>query len=167
MPFPSRRLAPVIVLRLCRRPDKASVVLRQMLFSQIRIRGLIARDLLPPQFLNQTILMYPVGPLDPPLCLRRTGGYDPNSQLLTHAPELRHRHLTLQLLGGRGFSFVHILPIRVECTRHTVLPNPGLQDIGCRPDGLFFAHTSLRFARGIVDPVHPTAPPTTPLQTIM
>jgi len=44
-------------------------VLRQILLFQILIRGFVAVDLLPPQFLDQPILMHSVHPLHPPFRL--------------------------------------------------------------------------------------------------
>src|ERR1700686_1724088 len=101
--FAGGRLAAVIVLRLRRWLGEASVVLRQIRFLQILVRGFVARDLLPPQLLDQPILMGPVVALHPALRLRRTGGNNSNAQLLTHPPELRNRDLPSQLLGRRGF----------------------------------------------------------------
>src|SRR5260370_30491423 len=69
--FAGGRLPPVIVLRLCRHPSKASVVLRQILFFQILVPALIPRALLPPQLLVHPILMgsvvapHPALPLHP------------------------------------------------------------------------------------------------------
>jgi len=59
MQFAGARLSSVVVLGLRRWQGKASVVLRQILFLQILIRGFVAVDLLPPQFLDQPILMVP------------------------------------------------------------------------------------------------------------
>jgi len=102
--FAGRRLPPVIVLASRRWAGKASVVLRQVLLFQILVRGFVVVDLLPPQFLDQPILMGPVVALHPALGLGRTGGNDPDAQFLTHAPELRNRDLSSQLLAGRSFS---------------------------------------------------------------
>src|SRR6266542_4139228 len=97
---------------------KASVVLRQILLFQILVRGFVAVDLLPPKLLNQTILMYAVDPLHSSLGLRRTSSNDPDPQLLTHAPKLRDWDLSPQPLGGRSFSFVHVLPVGIERAGH-------------------------------------------------
>src|SRR6266542_5885030 len=97
---------------------KASVVLRQILLFQILVRGFVAVDPLPPKLLNQTILMYAVDPLHSSLGLRRTSSNDPDPQLLTHAPELRDWDLSPQPLGGRSFSFVHVLPVGIERAGH-------------------------------------------------
>jgi hypothetical protein len=78
-------------------------VLWQVFFFQILVRSFVAVDLLPPQFLDQPILMRAVVSLDSPFCLGRTGSNNPNAQPLTHAPELRSRNLSPQLLSGRGF----------------------------------------------------------------
>src|SRR5881628_3268820 len=87
--------------------------------------------------------MDPVVALHPSLRLRRTGGNDANPQLLTHAPKLRHRNFSPQLLGLGRLSLVHVLPIGIERARHSILPNPHPQHFHCRPDGLFFAQTGL------------------------
>src|SRR5437870_11700508 len=111
--------------------------------------------------------MDPVVALHPSLRLRRTGGNDANPQLLTHAPKLRHRNFSPQLLGLGRLSLVHVLPIGIERARHSILPNPHPQHFHCRPDGLFFAQTGLRHARGIVYHVHQATPRTTPFPPIM
>src|SRR5258708_4541645 len=88
--FAGRRLPPVIVLCPGRWAGKASVVLRQVLVFQILVRGIVAGDLLPPQFLDQPILMGPVVALYPALGLGRTGGTHPVAHLFPHTPTLRH-----------------------------------------------------------------------------
>jgi transposase InsO family protein len=63
-----------------------TIVFRQILAPQIHVRGFVADDPLPPQFLHQAILMRPMHPLHPPLRLRRTGGDQLHPQLPAHAP---------------------------------------------------------------------------------
>jgi hypothetical protein len=65
-----------------------------------------------------------------------------------------------QLLAGRGFSFVNVLPIGIEGAGHAIFLNPAPQHPGRRPDRFFFAQMSLRGARGIVHHVHQAAPRT-------
>src|SRR6266550_6740746 len=98
MQFAFSQLPPVIVLWLRRRPRKTSVVLRQIFFFQILVRGFVAADPFPPQLLDQPILMDPVVALHSSLRLRRTGGNDSNPQFLTHASELRDRDFSPLLL---------------------------------------------------------------------
>src|SRR5216110_2070118 len=69
--------------------------------------------------------MDPVDALHPSLRLRRTGGNDANPQLLTHAPKLRHRNFSPQLLGLGRLSLVHVLPIGIESAAlHTSQSTP-------------------------------------------
>src|SRR5579864_9259131 len=98
--FAGPRLASVIVLHLGRLPRKTAIVLRQIFLFQVLIGRLVTGDLLPSHFLDQSILMGAVVALYSSLGLRRTGSDDPNAQLLTHTPKLRHRHLAPQLLAG-------------------------------------------------------------------
>src|ERR1700693_722308 len=122
--FAASRLPPVIILWLRRHTGKASVVIRQILRFQIIVGGFVVAHLLPPQFLDQPILMNPMDPFDSALGLWRTSGDDPDAQLLTHAPELRHRHFPTPLLGWRCLSFVHILPVGIERPRDSIFLNP-------------------------------------------
>jgi hypothetical protein len=55
--FAAGRFPAVITLQLRLGTGKASVVFRQLLLSQILVRGFVVVDLLPSQLLNQTILM--------------------------------------------------------------------------------------------------------------
>src|SRR6266446_292445 len=161
------RVASVVILRLGCFPSKAAVVLRQIFLLQVLVGRLVTGDLLAPHFLDQSILMGAVVALHPPLGLRRTGGDDPDAQLLTHAPKLRHCHLPPQLLAGRGFSLVHILPVGIERAWHSVVLNPAPQHAHRRPDGFFFPHAGLGRASGVIHHVHQTAPRTSPLQPVM
>jgi hypothetical protein len=92
---------------------------------------------------------------------------NPNAQPLTHAPELCDRNLSPQLLAGRGFSFVNVLPIGVEGAGHAIFFNPAPQHPGRRPDRLCFAQMSLRLAGGIVHHVHQAASRTPFFQPIV
>src|SRR5215469_4561372 len=122
--FLCRQLPPVIVLRLGRRPRKTPIVPRQILLFQILVGRGVAVDPFSAHFLDQAILMSAVIPLDTPFCLGRTGRNDENVQLLTHAPELRDRNFSPQLLGRCRRTYVHVFPIGVECARHSVFLNP-------------------------------------------
>src|ERR1700687_4197118 len=62
--------------------------------------------------------MRAVLPLDSSLPLRRTGRDHRDPQLRAHAPKLRDRLFSSQLLLHRGRTFVHILPIHVHRLRH-------------------------------------------------
>jgi hypothetical protein len=90
--FAGGRLPSVIILRLGRRPGKASVVLWQILFFQILVGGFIAVDLLPPQLLDEPILMNPVDSLHTSLGVSR---------------QLRHYET---LKDNDSVSFILIIP---------------------------------------------------------
>ena len=53
--------------------------------------------------------------------LRRTGSDDRDTQVLVHAPELRHPSSPALLPGAWLFRRIHILPVRVRRTRHPVV----------------------------------------------
>jgi hypothetical protein len=71
--------------------------------------------------------------LRPPFCLGRIRRDDADPQPSAHAPKLRDRHACSLSVGG---SFIHILPIRVQCARHPMLRDPRLQHPGSSPDRL-------------------------------
>src|SRR5260370_2789787 len=77
--FAGRRLPPVIVLCPGRWAGKASVVLRQVLVFQILVRGIVAGDLLPPQFLYPPTLLVPPAPPYPPLSSSPPPPHSPSS----------------------------------------------------------------------------------------
>src|SRR5258708_3040657 len=125
--FAGRRLPPVIVLCPGRWAGKASVVLRQVLVFQILVRGIVAGDLLPPQFLDQPILMGPVVALYPALGLGRTGATTPNPHFLPHPPKLLTRALSS-----------HLVPPRC-CLRRPIVRPPALAGTPPPPTRNFFS----------------------------
>ena len=126
----------MIVLRLSDRNGKPSVVRRQIFFCQILVGGFVAIDLLPPQFLDQPILMGPVVAFYPALRLGCTGGNDPDAQFLTLRPNCVTGTSPRNCSAGVAFA-CHVLPIGVERTGHAIFLNPGPQHPGGRPDRLF------------------------------
>src|ERR1700687_5670702 len=101
--------------------------------------------------------MRAVLPLDSSLPLRRTGRDHRDPQLRAHAPKLRDRLFSSQLLLHRGRTFVHILPIHVHRLRHAVPLDPGAQRIHHRPDRLLLTQPRPRRAGGVGDQIDQAA----------
>src|SRR5450755_918621 len=152
------RRATMIVLALGRRSREPAIVLRQIFPLQVHVRRLVTTDFFSPQFFHQTILMRAVLPLHSSLGLRRTGRDHLDPQLRAHAPKLRDRLLSPQLLLHRGRSLVQILPIHIQRLRHSVPLDPGAQRIGHRPDRFLFAQLRPRRAGSVIHQVDQAAP---------
>src|SRR5215813_1216784 len=111
--------------------------------------------------------MNPVVALHPSLRLRRTGSNHANSQLVTHAPKLRERRFSPQLLGLGCLALVHVLPVGIESPPYPILLHPGPQHSHRRPDRFFFPQTGLRRARSIVHHDHQATSWSTPFQPLL
>src|SRR6202041_46522 len=79
-----------------------------------------------------------------------------NPQPLAHLPKLRRRHPPMQLLFRARFSYIHILPIRIQRHRYAVFLNPGSQHPHRCPDRLLTPHPRQRVSAGIGHHVHQT-----------
>src|ERR1019366_395534 len=84
-----------------------------------------------------------------------------------HPPKLRHRLLAPQLFARCGRTFIHVLPVHVQCLRHSVFFNPRLQRVGGRPNRLFLAQPQLHLTGRIVGHVHHASARTTLLQPVV
>src|SRR5215831_18045134 len=135
--FPRIRRLAMIVLWCGGWLRKTLVVIGQVFFLQKPVGFCMRADLLAPHLLDQAILMRPVSPLHSALGLRRVRRDDPDIQLLAHAPELRHWHFPVQPFLFRRLAHIHVLPIRVQRQRHSVLLDPLPQHPRCRPNGFF------------------------------
>src|SRR6185312_1926633 len=95
--------------------------------------------------------------LHPSFRLGRTGGDDTDSQLRAHAPKLRYRYFSTQLLLGCRLLHVYVLPVRIQGLRNAVFTHPFAQHRHRRPDRLCLAEERLRPAGRIIDHVHQKA----------
>ena len=144
----------MIILGLGRDSPKPPIVLGQIFLLQKRVRLRMRLDFLQTHFLHQTILVGAVISLHAAFRLRRIGRDDVNPQPLAHLPKLRHRHHPLQLLFPAGFSYVHVLPIRIQRHRNPVFLDPRSQHRRRRPDRLLTPHARQRISAGVVHHVH-------------
>ncbi len=102
--------------------------------------------------------MRAVLPLHSPFGLRRTGRDHLDPQLRAHAPKLRDRLFSPQLLLRRGRTLVQILPVHIQRLRHSVPLDPGAQRIGHRPDRFLLAQLRPGRAGRVIHHVDQAAP---------
>src|SRR5438445_6322617 len=155
--FRGPRRTSVIILPLRCRSRESPVVFRQIVPLQIHVGMCVAADLLPPQLLHQPVLMGAVSALHSPFGLRRTGGDHLDPQPRAHAPKLRDRLFSAQLLLRRGRPLVQVLPVYVQRQRHAVAFNPGAQAVGRCPDRLLLAQLRPGRVGGVIDHIDQAA----------